>query len=182
MIKVVTAPEKADAFGLPVLFLAGPIQSAEKWQDKAIEFMLSEFDFHADFIIANPRRNVDTEGEFSKEMYEEQVDWEHLWLENARRYGSATLFWLASQSTENKNRAYAQTSRFELGEAMVDHTVYNSKLIVGIEEGFTGARYIRYTLSKKTQDVPILETLEDTCRHAAKWLDIWGNLAKYGKK
>ncbi len=132
MIQVVTAPEKADAFGVPVLFLAGPIQSAAKWQDIVIKYMIDHYDFLGHFIIANPRRNVDAEGEYTKEMYEEQVDWEHLWLKYAGRHGSATLFWLAVQATENKNRAYAQTTRFELGEAMVTSRLKGVTLIIGI--------------------------------------------------
>lgn len=172
MIHVITPPFTIEVGNLPTLFLAGPIQSAIEWQDSAIEYLL-KFSYLKDFIIANPRREISIEGDFDKELYEEQVDWEHTWLSNARRFGSATLFWLSAQKTENKSRTYAQTTRFELGEAMVDHMVYNSNIALGIESGFTGERYIRYTFSKKAQDIEIQDTLKNTCEKALSLLDIW---------
>ena len=81
------------------------------------------------------------------------------------------MFWLASQEEETPGRSYAQTSRFELGEwkqrACIDK---NIKLVVGIEEGFGNARYIRRRLSQDCPEVPVLDSLEATCRAAVNSL------------
>lgn len=65
-------------------------------------------------------------------------------------------------------RAYAQTTRFELAEAMECTKKYNKTLIVGIEEGFSGSRYIKYTLNKKCPNAYILSSLEDCCKQVIR--------------
>ena len=56
----------------------------------------------------------------------------------------AIVFWLAKEKEglHNCSRAYAQTSRFELGMFL------HASPIVGIEPGFSGEEYLTYTLKK----------------------------------
>ncbi len=98
-------------------------------------------------------------------MYNEQVDWETYYLRRAAKQG-VVLFWLAKEFRHTCDRAYAQTTRFELGEWKVRHERDGTKLVVGIEQGFTNAKYIKRRLSQDCKDVPLCSTLEETCKSA----------------
>lgn len=138
----------------PVIFLAGPIQGAPNWQEAAIGIIQG---LNPDVVVASPRRNID-----DNFVYGEQVDWETAHLRRAAENG-AIMFWLAKELDHYCNRAYAQTSRFELAEWKIRHERDGTKLIVGIEEGFSGARYIRRRFSQDCPEVPITTSLEETC-------------------
>jgi hypothetical protein len=145
----------------PLVFLAGPIQGAPDWHRPAIELLNT-----ANVDLASPRY----EGKKHKdEEYYDQVKWEHYHLQEAAKNG-VTLFWMAKEVKHVCDRAYAQTSRFELGEAMAMHVWQGIKMVVGMEEGFSNARYLRYTISQKAPGIPLCETLEETCARALELL------------
>ena len=144
----------------PLIFLAGPIQGAPDWQKEAIRFI---WDMSPKVHIASPRREY-LDGEF---MYEAQVDWETSYLRRAAQNG-VILFWLAKEVEHNCERAYAQTTRFELAEWKVRHERDGVKMVVGIEDGFTNARYIRRRLSQDCPRVPIYNSLEFACGSAVR--------------
>lgn len=145
----------------PLIFLAGPIQSAERWQDEAIKIIRE----NSDFAVASPRRPGEFEGDFGAEMYNEQVDWETHHLRKAAGNG-AIIFWLAKEKSHKCERAYAQTTRFELAEWKVRHERDGVNLVIGIEDGFTNARYIRRRFSQDCPKVKICSTLKETCMAA----------------
>jgi hypothetical protein len=87
------------------------------------------------------------------------------YLRRAAKEG-VILFWLAKEDEHVCHRAYAQTSRFEIGEWKERHCRDGSHIVVGIEPGFTGGRYIRRRFGQDCPDVHIAESLEDTCRKA----------------
>jgi Nucleoside 2-deoxyribosyltransferase like len=143
----------------PMVFLAGPIQGAPHWQAEAIHW----FTEHAPAIhVASPRR-LDRSREFD---YAAQVDWETHYLRRAAISG-VVLFWLANEAESIPGRAYAQTSRFELAEWKVRHERDGTRLAVGVEEGFSGARYIRHRFSQDCPNVPLVSTLTEVCAAAA---------------
>jgi hypothetical protein len=142
----------------PVIFLAGPIQGAPDWQSRAAALLhRADPEVH----IASPRRRY-APGEF---RYEEQVDWETHYLRRAGQRG-VVLFWLAREAEHHCDRAYAQTTRFELAEWKGRHEREGANLVVGVEVGFSGARYVRHRFAQDCPDVPILSTLEETCTAA----------------
>lgn len=147
-----------------LIFLAGPIQGAKDWQSDAVKYLQSLDDA---LFITSPRRTDDSSEYYSEEKYLEQLDWEEYHLKKAWRNG-VVMFWLAKEFQHRCDRAYAQTSRFELGESKVRHEVNWSKLVVGIENGFSGGRYIRRRFSKDCPDVPLKDDLRETCREAAR--------------
>lgn len=159
---VITPPDHSKADG-PVIFLAGPIQGAENWQAEAIRIIQG---LNAETNIANPRRD-DVDHTF---VYNEQVDWETAWLRRAGKNG-VVMFWLAREFEHNHERAFAQTSRFELAEWKVRHERDGAKLVIGIEDGFTNARYIRRRFSQDCPEVQILDSLDGTCQAAVSLLD-----------
>ncbi len=147
-----------------LIFLAGPIQGAKDWQSDAVKYLQSLDDA---LHIASPRRIDDSSGDYSEQKYIGQLDWEEYHLQKAWRNG-VVMFWLAREFQHQCDRAYAQTSRFELGESKVRHEVNWSKLVVGIESGFSGERYIRRRFSIDCPDVLLKDSLKETCKEAVK--------------
>ncbi|MCA9071319.1 MAG: hypothetical protein KDA84_20465, partial [Planctomycetaceae bacterium] len=81
------------------------------------------------------------------------------------------LFWLPRQLVSLPERAYAQTSRFELAEWKVRHERDGVQIVVGIEDGFTGERYIRQRFAQDCPSVPVVSTLEQTCQVAVDLIE-----------
>ena len=141
-----------------VIFLAGPIQGALDWQKEAIKYIQREA---PELNIANPRREILPE-EF---IYAKQVDWETHYLNKASKNG-VIMFWLAKENEHLPRRAYAQTSRFELGEWKVKHETKGIKLVIGIEEGFSNSKYIKRRISQDCPKIKICTSLKETCQEA----------------
>lgn len=160
---LIIAPDY-QSIGEPLIFLAGPIQGSERWQDEAIKIIHGKA---PELYIANPRRAGEIKGDFPQEEYQKQVDWETFHLREAGKNG-AIMFWLAKEAKHACDRAYAQTSRFELGEWKMRHERDDVKLVIGIEYGFSNAKYIRRRISQDCPKVKILFTLEETCNEAIK--------------
>lgn len=162
---VIVVPEFKPVVGR-LVFLAGPIQGAEDWQNKAIKLLLSGYPL---LNIATPRGNY-------KDLnfdYDLQVDWESYYLKLASTTGGI-IFWLAKENIHYCDRSYAQTTRFELAEWLTKYMINKRvrpfvaidkiNLFVGIEEGFTGAKYIRRRMSQECPEITIHDTLESLCR------------------
>lgn len=156
----VIIPGKEGDANLTTIFLAGPIQDAPDWQSKAIDY-LNTHRGDKTFQIACPRRSY-KEREFS---YDVQVNWETKHLEMAANNG-VVLFWLANQETFNPTRAYAQTTRYELAEWLTKHELEDANVVLGIQPGFSGERYI-----KMRNKLNVFTTLEDTLDHALNFLE-----------
>lgn len=159
--RLVVAPDYIDP-GYPLIFLAGPIQQTWDWQSKAVKIILSS---DPKVWVANPRRPIKISGDLPPKDYEIQVDWETNYLRKAAATGSI-LFWLAKETEHRCDRAYAQTTRAELFEWKVKHQIDRTSLVIGIEEGFSGAKYIRHRLEQDCPMVTILDSLEETCQRA----------------
>lgn len=118
---VIYMPPKYDRTDKPLIFLAGPILGAERWQNKAAELLEK---LALDINIASPRyigNDQDIIGDFfPEEKPHSQIDWETYHLNKAGKNG-VILFWLAKESEHFCDRAFAQTSRFELSEWKEKH-------------------------------------------------------------
>jgi hypothetical protein len=142
----------------PIVFLAGPIQGAPDWQQEAAD-TIESWDAWG-MSVANPRSPEPFHGD-----YTQQVEWELHYLYLASLYGKVVV-WLKCQDpslNHDPDRAYAQTSRFELGE-WVGRSMEKGKrmFILGIEPGFSGERYIRKRLTMWYPDIVIPSTLQGT--------------------
>jgi hypothetical protein len=144
-----------------VIFLNGPIQGAPDWQSYAIPMLQDAV--KKPVTIASPRKDY-APGEF---VYEAQVDWEthYRWL--AKQNG-VNLFWLAREETHDCERAYGQTSRFEVGECL-EWVKDGANVAIGIEPGFSNERYIRRRYSIYPR-VPIVSRLDDLVMIVASML------------
>lgn len=160
----VIQPNKIVNIDGKTVFLAGPIQGAPKWHEKAIEH-LAKYVKDKTFTVACPKKNYQ-EGKF---VYNLQVDWETHYLNAASKNG-VIVFWLANEATKVEGRQYAQTTRFELAEWLTKASIDPSiQLMIGIENGFSGDRYIKqrakdlhYTKTVYTDLVTLLNDLIKT--------------------
>ncbi len=175
---IIEAPASVDVVG-PIVFLAGPIAwGPTSWHDRAMAELAR---LAPDVHVANPRRDAAASAAlwnrredmarpdqaFPDAAYDEQVDWETRYLQRAGEHG-AVLFWLAREIEHRCERGHAQTTRFELAEWKERARRDRVNLVVGIEDGFTGARYIRRRFEQDCPDVPLCTSLEDTCRAAVE--------------
>jgi hypothetical protein len=142
----------------PIIFLAGPIQGAPDWQQKAARLIHRQAPH---IVVASPRKDY-LDGTF---VHEKQVDWETYNLRAAGKLG-VVAFWLAKQTIETPGRAYAQTTRFELAEWKMRHQYEGAKLTLGIEEDFGNERYIRRRFAQDCPDVLITKSLAAMCLNA----------------
>lgn len=167
MYQTIRPPHYLETLPDKMIFLAGPIQSAEDWQESArrtIHLMAPNI------CVASPRRlNAENykNKDFTDEMFNEQVDWETYHLKRAADTG-VILFWLAKEHRHLCDRAYAQTTRFELAEWKTKHETSRCNIALGIEDEFTGSRYIKRRFMQDCPNVPVLNNLEETCMAAVR--------------
>jgi len=148
-----------------IIFLAGPIQGAADWQAEATKIIHS---LDTSLIVANPRREY-LDGTFN---YVEQVRWETHFLNLAGRQG-AVLFWMAHEDKHDCRRAFAQTTRFELGQWFERAKMNLARLAFGIEptvvvngrkyREISGATYWRTKFADDLPTIKIHDNLTDLC-------------------
>lgn len=159
MKNILSPPNKWYTDQIKMIYLAGSL-GENKWQDKVIELLQTKID--DDTYIANPYNTDWTEWKPELLTQEEcQTEWEVAHIRIASSIG-CILFWMNGNA--DKKEVY------ELAEWLT-HLKYRKlnnpdrplKLVLGIENGFTGEKYIRQRLAGDLPDFVIYETLEDTC-------------------
>lgn len=141
--------------------MAGPIRGSVDWQNEAIKIFSRAKGVH----VASPRRNEEAKKHFGKKKFREQIVWEHFYLNCASRNG-VVLFYLARESFHSCARAYAQTTRFELGMTLMLSILTGAKVVVGIERGFSNEEYLWQTIRRLAPGTPVCRTLRGTCKRA----------------
>ncbi len=153
----------ADLKDKKLVFLAGPIMGAEKWQIRAAADLAD-----LDVYVADPRQ--EKRDDFD---YDTQVNWESYYLARA----DVIMFWLPVAAKEVSGRSYAQTTRFELGE-WLGRTDFNRRLrktvVIGIEDGFAGKSYICKRCEKTACSV--FDTYEQTLAEVRRRLTMSGRV------
>lgn len=150
-----------------IIFLAGPIRGSSEWQFEAIKFLKQR---RVDAHITSPRRpHIPTEVEARRldipwRFYssEEQSDWEVDTIMHAYTCG-VVMFWFQKEQEHNCDHCHAQTTRVEAG-IIIGHamTTPTNNLVVGIEDEFDGAPYLRHTFRKRAGVTRIHRTLQAT--------------------
>ena len=135
-----------------VVFLAGPIQGAPDWQS---DFATRIMERRPGLVIATPRAPIDIQrDEFD---FNAQVDWEdeHLW--RAAKLGGIVFYFAAQDKAlpYREGRAYAQTTRIELGKILGWRKFMPLNLAVGFDLDYEGGseRYIRRMCER--DEVPV---------------------------
>lgn len=152
-----------------LIFLAGPIQNAPKWHNKAISILTEA---HPDVCIATPSEKAltrEAQEYLARGFVNAKVPkrtWEWIFLQQASEKG-AILFWLAKPTRLTKNKQYGATTRLELGQWMTEYKHNNDlRVCVGIEAGFPEDKPIRYDLKKYARGIHIHDSLEEVCKCA----------------
>lgn len=150
----------------PLIFLAGPIQGAPRWQNRAVELLGAPQS--RPLHIASPRyigKDQERIGDWTPGLQEgQQIDWETYHLAKAGNRG-VVLFWFPHAMEPHSPRFYAKTSRLELGEWLARHELQGAQLALGMQPGFAGEGYIGHRF-KKFPEVSIASTLAETCTRA----------------
>lgn len=160
----------------PVIFLAGPIHGASRWQSEAARMILSRT---KDIVIASPRRFYFEQmpaNYFDDSLYTfyRQRPWEKYYMNRAAQ-GGAVLFWLPAPDPDflKPGMVYGATTRFELGEWMTRYDIDPSiGLEIGGEPGFPTLHTIRYDkedLMGSNEIYDNLETLVEKAIETAYW-------------
>lgn len=148
------------------VFLAGPIVGARDWQAHAGQHLSK----HPAVQVFNPRL-------YKAPEFYAQVAWETRWLSRV----DVILFWLAEPDPEfdhtlalKEGRAYAQTTRFELGEWCAKAKRDGSPtVVIGGDKEFPGLRYIEQRTIYDGPSVIFLPraSLFETCDTALRVLE-----------
>ena len=181
----------------PYVFLMGPIQGTSDWQNPTAQWFLEKI---PNAYVASPRSEMWSQEMSKREknnLYQEQLDWEHYNIEEAllrmlrrNRGAGSVVVWCAREEVHIPNRAYAQTTRFEianllgfmnalrntlpftggwfLGGSKVSEREHLKGIHIGADEAFPGRRYLQLTLANFQQ--PLYSSLEETRNEALKYL------------
>lgn len=169
----------------PLVFLAGPVQGSPDWQTPTADILLAA---RTDLEVASPRRTIEHVGSFDANEAEKQVAWEHTALRRSAQLG-AIIIWLSAQDHAleyTKDRAYAQTTRIAIGEALgwarpvanLKNPDWDFPVNVGIDprygdNGGGSESYIR--IKSKLLGIPVYDSLdqviEETIRHVPRFGD-----------
>lgn len=162
----------------PLIFLEGPIQGAPDWQAEAIGWLQEN---HPAIHIASPRSPMWEKSLSSEEaavLFDIQQDWEHDYINYALNHGVA-LLWGEKEEVHHPERAYAQTSRVELGVTLISAVIRQRagfgkygpvRFAVGLDPVFSNRNYISKMLSKRFC-LPVHSTLENTLEAAIDIID-----------
>lgn len=150
-----------------LVFLAGPIQGTYDWQTPTAIWLLERL---PGLYVASPRSHMWPPGlsrERADQLYAQQTGWEHAYLDKTitrmkghrtfRRRRAVLLFWCAEEVEHIARRAYAQTTRFEMGvslgymSALLKQKAFRPNksekepregIVVGADPKFSGRRYL----------------------------------------
>lgn len=166
--RVIQPPERPEIPpNEPAIFLNGPIQGTSDWQEEAIKIIHWG---NPQIWIFNPRRDQPFATGDQKE-YGLQVHWEIYFRDLiSHKKTGINLFWLAKERYHDSTRAYAQTTRVETGISVMERKYSGAKIILGVEDGYTGARYLREVIKHYCPEVIVHDNLMATCNEALKLL------------
>jgi hypothetical protein len=170
-----------NTYGEPVIFLAGPVNCGNGWQNAAIGFLKRK---NPRVYIAVPDYAEILDEKWVKWserqgcLFDFQLDWEQHYLEIAEKNG-AILFWLPKQSAEmpiSKESGfvhpYAQDTRPETGAWGWGNLRHNPKahVAIGGEEGYSGLRTTKKNFAKYAPHIPFRNNLEQVCEDAFSFI------------
>ncbi len=159
MTEFIYPPRHIETQTRPVVFLAGPVQGTYDWQAGVAE-RLRTLGANAD--IVSPRGQDDLYTQPSQWLESgQQNPWERRYLRLARDMG-VIAFWLAAQEYGTPGRAYAQTTRIELGR-VAGWKDYNPaiKLVFGVDQRYQGGNQTYMEEVCEELGVPVQRDLND---------------------
>jgi hypothetical protein len=157
---------------LPIVFSAGPIRNAPKWQNDAIRIADQ---CNRKVFFVSPAWSVDPDQmdlvEPDREEYKtfvRQRQFEQHYMYNAAERG-CVFFWLCQESPNKEfpEKVYAHITMLELGKWIERKKLLpNTHLVIGTDGKFPELSTIEYELSVELPTLPIYRSLEETVQAA----------------
>ena len=132
------------------IFLAGPIQDAEEWQNTLPEI--------PEITWISPRRES-----YDSFDYVPQVDWETRML----RRSNIVIFYIPPEKGHTPGHEYAQTTRTEFGEILAR----GKKVFLGVHNDFPGRKYLEEKLKQYDPEEKVYDNLNDLISAVLKYID-----------
>lgn len=168
MAKIITPKDFVQIEDSPLIFLAGPIQGAPNWHDKAMSYLFSK---ENNLYIASPKRIVGPNlskyvVSGNKDFFPRQRAWERFYLDLASMNGSI-MFWLPGEENHNCGKVYGAMTRLELGQWMTKYSFdMKTRFCIGSDGNFPELKTIKYDLSLDAPGKEIFSSLEEVCDEA----------------
>lgn len=158
---------------LPIIFLAGPIRNAPKWQEAAIRIFLER---NESLFIASPTRELGLDlmqlleqGEFiNYEAFSRQRAWEQYYLYSASKKG-CIIFYLPKELEEKEfsDKLYAHITMMEIGEWIARcKTDKKINIVIGTDGNFPEWSTIEFEIKSELPEVQICSSLKETIETA----------------
>lgn len=149
-MEILYSPQVTNLQDKKVIFLAGPVRCAEKWQEIVCKYFKNKG--YSNYIMVSPIY-IGT-NKFTPEQHDTQIRWEMAHLEAAADSGYIAFF-LSDQMEDDIEQSYARTTRFELGEWYGEIKNRNNvEIIIGYDKKFTGLNYILKKINFLIKDNP----------------------------
>ncbi len=154
----------------PVIFLAGPLNSAPQWQRQASCMIFNRM---KKVTVCSPRM-ISHEEQGCDYTFTRQRAWERYYMDRAAEYGTI-LFWMPEVDPQHdyKGLTYGATTRFELGEWMTRASLDKSiNVEIGAQEGFNTIHTIAYDMQRllpeKVLHTSLSSLVDAAIEHAGK--------------
>lgn len=148
-MKYIEAPQEYDQKdGEISLFVAGGITGTSKWQDDFIDLLKDQ-----EVTLVNPRRKDFDISDL--DMEEEQITWEHKYLEKA----DAISFWFPPETL-------CPITLFELGA----HLQGNKPIFIGIHPEYKRKRDLEIQSRLVDPNIQIVYSLEELADLVKNWV------------
>ncbi|HMF33383.1 MAG TPA: hypothetical protein VKK79_18300 [Candidatus Lokiarchaeia archaeon] len=170
MLRLILPNTRVDPLDGPVIYLAGPIIGAPKWQGEAVAILHT---LDPDLFVASPstrlpedQKRAQVKG--NQPNFTDQLTWERYYMEMASKQG-AILFWLPVEKQHDCNHPYARDTRGELGEWR-GRLAYDKDLrvVIGREEGFDTHYVIQRNYQTVVPGIKFYSSLDETCTEATR--------------
>jgi len=153
---------------LPVIFLAGPIRNAPKWQEEAVRIFLKR---NESVFVASPTRElshdlmkfVEKDDPSKYQTFERQRAWEQNYLYAASKKG-CIIFYLPKEMEEKEfpEKLYSHITMMELGEWIARRKENEGiNLVIATDGDFPEWSTIHYELKTEIPNVPVCKSLEE---------------------
>lgn len=142
-------------------FLLGP-NAVPPWQEQAITLIQTA---NTKVEIISPCHPNHNPSRLSDAENRRLAIWELHYLREAWKRG-ILLCWFPAEQEHRCDEPFAQNCRDEFGRSIEQHIHNRARLVVGIEPGYGGGRFLRTALEVDCQDLKVPTTLAATCNFA----------------
>ncbi len=134
------------------LFIAGGITGCSDWQNEFVNSLKDE-----NIILFNPRREIFIESHLNDlTMTNEQISWEHNYLEKA----SATSFWFTSETL-------CPITLFELGKQLM----LNKPVFIGLHPNYARKLDVEIQVKLMRPEIEIVYDLNSLSAQVKNWIN-----------